>query len=336
MKTKEFILTMAVGAVLLAGCGGPQNTDNGTAPTSDNSAAPAAGPQKLTIGYTPTIVLPQPLVGLTNGEYKKQLPDVTFDSKLFNAGSGVVEALRAGTIDIGCSGPFPAIKAYAKSGDIVLLSGAATGGTELVVTKGGPIKSIKDLKGKVVGVNQPGSTVDSMVRYNLIQAGLKPDIDVRIIEVAPGEQAATLKGGQVAAVAAPAPWPSVVASAGGTPLLDWKKILDDGTYSAGSFYTTKKFADAHPDLIKQFLTANKTITDDLNADRTKGDAAVLTAWEKVSGKKLAPDVAKLAFSTIKFTLDPDAKGLQRFADIAFQTGALKKKAELAGFVYEVK
>lgn len=338
MKPKHFLLTVVTGAALFAGCGG-QNADNGTA----NGAAPASGnsgtapvASKLTIGYTPTIVLPQPLVGLTNGEYKKQLPNMTFDGKLFQAGSGVVEALRSGTIDIGCSGPFPAMKAFAKSGDIVLLCGAATGGTELVAAKGGPIKSLKDLKGKVVGVNQPGSTVDSMVRYNLIQAGLQPDTDVRIIEIAPGEQAAALKGGEVAAVAAPAPWPSVVEAAGGAPLLDWKKILDNGTYSAGSFYTTKKFADEHPDLIKQFLTANQKITSDLNADRAKGDAEVLAAWEKVTGKKLAPAVAKAAFSTIKFTLDADAKGLQRFADIALQTGALKKKAELSGFIYEVQ
>ncbi len=326
MKATHFLLTVVTAGALFAGCGGPKAEDN----------APVVAAPKLTIGYTPTIVLPQPLVGLSNGEYKKQLPDVTFDGKLFNAGSGVVEALRSGVIDIGCSGPFPAIKAFAKSGDIVLLCGAATGGTELLVAKGGPIKSVKDLKGKVVGVNQPGSTVDSMVRYNLIQVGLRPDTDVRIIEISPGEQAAALKGGEVAAVAAPAPWPSVIAADGGVPLLDWKKILDNGTYSAGSFYTTKKFADEHPDLIKQFLTANKKITDDLNANRIKGDAAVLAAWQKVSGKKIEPAVAKAAFATIKFTLDPDAKGLQRFADIALQTGALKKKAELAGFIYEVK
>lgn len=329
-----------LGVVALAGCGGPpadNNSASSTAPTSSGASnGTGDGAKKLVIGYTPTIVLPQPLVGIDGGDYKKLMPDTTFEAKLFGAGSGVVEQLRAGTIDIGCSGPFPAIKAFAKNGDIVLLSGAATGGTELMVAKNGPIKSVKDLKGKIIGVNQPGSTVDSMVRYNLIQAGLSPETDVRIVEVAPGEQAATLKSGDVAAVAAPAPWPSVVGATGnGRPLLDWKKILDNGTYSAGSFYTTKKFADAHPELIKEFLEANKKITDELNADRPKGDQRVLDAWQKVTTKKLDPAIAKVAFSTIKFTLDPDAKGLQRFADIAFETGALKKKADLKGFVYEL-
>jgi NitT/TauT family transport system substrate-binding protein len=343
MKSVKSLITLAAlsGVALFAGCGG-QNADGGASstgntPASDNGGSAAdSGAKKLTIGYTPTIVLPQPLIGLDNGEYKKLAPEIEFEGKLFGAGSGVLEQLRAGTIDIGASGPFPALKAYAKSGDIVLLSGAATGGTELMVSKNGPIKSIKDLKGKVIGVNQPGSTVDSMVRYNLIKAGLKPDTDVRIVEVAPGEQSAELKRGEVAAVAAPAPWPSVVAATGdGRPLLDWKEILDNGTYSAGSFYTTKKFADANPELIKRFLEANKKITDRLNANRAKGDAEVLAAWEKVTTKKLDPVVAKVAFSTIKFTLDPDPKGLQRFADIAYETGALKKKAELAGFVYEL-
>lgn len=328
--------------VLLAGCGGTNPSNNKGGSTDESKGAPIqpASTQKIThvtVGYTPTIVLPQPLIGTQEGQYEKLVPGVKFDQKLFHAGSGVVEQLRAGTIDIGFSGPFPALKAFAKAGDIVLLAGGGTGGTQLMVLKNSSVKTLADLKGKKIGVNQLGSTVDSFVRHNLIKAGLKPDTDVKLQEVAPGEQAAQLQGGQVAAVAAPAPWPSQVeAVAGARALLDWKTILNGGTYSSGSVYTTKKFADAHPEFIKAFLAAHKTITDDLNKDRAAGDKRVLAAWEKVSEKTLKPEVAKAAFATIKFTIDPDAKGLQEQADIALETGGLKKKADLSGFVYEVK
>jgi NitT/TauT family transport system substrate-binding protein len=324
----------AIAGVLLSGCGGGAPEDS-----TPNNGVPAKAEKlsKVTVGYTPTIVLPQPLIGLEEDRYAKEVSGVTFEGKEYDAGSGVIEALRAGSIDIGSSGPYPALKAYAKDKDIVLLGGAGTGGTALMVLQSSPYKSVKDLKGKVVGVNQLGSTVDAFVRYNLLQAGLKPDRDVQIIKAAPGEQAALLQGGQVAAVAAPAPWPSQVQiTAKARPLLDWKQILDNGTYSSGSIYTTKKFADAHPEFIKRFLAAHKKITDELNKDRVKGDARVLAAWSKVSKKTLKPDVAKAAFATIKFTIDPDAKGLQKQADIALETGGLKKKADLSGFVYEVK
>ena len=327
------VFSIFLSGVLLAGCGAPQNTTTDSG--NNTSAAPKL--EKVTVGYTPTIVLPQPLVGTEEGLYAKKIPGVTFEKKLFNAGSGVIEALRSGTIDIGWSGPYPAIKAFAKAGDIVLLANAANGGTELSVLNSSPIKSVKDLKGKVIGVNQPGSTVDAFVRHNLLKAGLNPEKDVRIVEVAPGEQAEALKSGQVAAVAAPAPWPSQAAiTADARPLLSWKAILADGNYSSGCAYTTKKFADANPEFIKQFLTAHKQITDELNKDRAKGDARVLAAWSKVTKKNLKPEVAKKAFSTIKFTDVPDAQDLQNQADIALETGGLKKKADLAGFIYEVK
>jgi NitT/TauT family transport system substrate-binding protein len=269
-----------------------------------------------------------------NGEYGKLIKNVKFSGQAYEAGSAIVEQLRAGTIQIGASGPYPASTAFAKYGDIVLLSNAANGGTELMVSANSPIKSVKDLKGQYVGVNLLGSTVDTMVRYNIIQAGLIPDKEVVIVVVSPGEQADELKRGQIAAMAAPAPWPSYVkVNADARPLLDWKQILNNGRYSAGSLYTTKKFAQAHPEFIRQFLAANKTITDRLNADRAGGDAQVLAVWSKITKKKLTPEVAKAAFATIEYTMKVDEPALQQFVDIAYKARILKKKANLKGFVF---
>jgi ABC-type nitrate/sulfonate/bicarbonate transport system substrate-binding protein len=218
---------------------------------------------------------------------------------------------------------------------VVLLAGGATGGTELSVSKDSPIKTVADLKGKTVGVNQLGSTVDAMVRYNIIKAGLVPDKDVKIIEVKPAEQADELKRGDIAAVAAPAPWPSVVAISGnGRPLLDWKQILDGGNYLQGVAFTTKTFAEKNPDLVKKFVAAHRAITDRLNQDREKGDAEVLDAWSKVTKKKLDPAVANAAFKTIQFTNAADQKIFERDQDIAVQVGILKKKGDLNGFIYQ--
>jgi NitT/TauT family transport system substrate-binding protein len=218
---------------------------------------------------------------------------------------------------------------------MVLLAGSATGGTELMVAKDSPIKTVKDLKGKAIGVNQFASTVDAVVRYNLIEAGLNPEKDVKIIPIPPAQQADALKRNEVAAVAAPAPWPSVVAINGnGRPLLDWKQILADGDYLAGVAFTTKKFADKNPNFVRQFVAAHRAITDELNADRTKGDARVLAAWSKVTKKTLKPEVAEAAFKTIQFTNEADEAGLRRDADIAYKVGILRKKADLTGFVYQ--
>ena len=322
----SFPAALAV-AAMLGGCTG----SSGKKPTSSSSKP------TITIGYTPTIVLPQPLVGTEDGEYAKKLPGYRVEKQLFSSGAGVLEAVRSGTVDIGFSGPLPAIKAYAKAGDIVLLANAANGGTELSVLASSPIRSVKELENKIIGVNQPGSTVDAFVRHHLIKAGLKPDRNVRILQVSPGEQAAALASGEIAAVAAPAPWPSqanVVAKA--RPLLDWKQIQANGEYSSGSMWATRKFAEANPELIRQFLAAHRAITKELNADRAKGDARVLAAWSKVTRKELKPEVAKQAFATIVYTAQPSLKDLQQQADVAFETGGLRRKADLSGFIYKAK
>jgi NitT/TauT family transport system substrate-binding protein len=335
-----WVSTLAV-AALVAGCG--SNAGTGTADnaaggnTTGNATSDAGGApevKSVTIGYLPNIVMPQPLLGINNGEFAKAVSGVTFAGKDFPAGPAVLEALRAGTVDIAYTGPYPPVKAYAKDKDVVMLAGTGAGGTQLMVAKDSTYKTVKDLKGKIIGVNQLGSTVDALVRYNVIQAGLTPNKDVKIIEVAPAEQAEVLKGGEVAAVAAPAPWPSVVEINGnGRALLDWKQILDDGNYLQGVVFTTKKFADANPNFVRQFVAAHKAITDRLNKDRTKGDAEVLAAWSKITKKKMEPEVAKVAFKTITYTNAADQKLFERDMDIAVQTGILKKKGDLTGFVY---
>ena len=262
-----------VTAAILSGCGGNSRqtaTEGGSTATGGTQKTSTEGGKgieikQVKIGYLANIVMPQPLVGLQNGEFEKLVPGVKFTSQDYAAGPDVMKALRAGTVDIAYTGPFPPMKAYANDKDMVLLAGAAKGGTELMVSKNSPIKTVKDLKGKVVAINQEGSTVDALVRYNLLQAGLNPDKDVTMVEIKPAQQADALKRGEAAAVAAPAPWPSVVAINGnGRPLLNWKQILSNGDYLAGVAFTTKKFATNNPNFVKQFVAAHQSITERLN------------------------------------------------------------------------
>jgi sulfonate transport system substrate-binding protein len=344
MKTSFSLSLFGAAMLTLAGCNNASQTANDAGNTSTANTATtntttdtAANdtPTEVVIGYNPTIVQPQPLLGVTENEYSKRMPDVKFSGKEYKAGPDVIEALRAGVVQIGSSGAYPAMKAYAGDGDIVMLSGAASGGTEISVLQSSTLKSVKDLRGKKIAVNQAGSTVDAMVRINLLKAGLRPDKDVQIVEVEPSEQAEALKNGDVEAVAAPAPWPSdVQIKAKARPLLDWKAIYNNGNYLAGSIFTTKKFADAHPAFIQKFIAANRALTDELNQDRTKSDARVLAAWSKVSKKTLAPDVAKKAFATIRYTTEAKEAGMQSFADQSYKVGIARKKMDLKGFVVQ--
>ncbi|HVF11131.1 MAG TPA: ABC transporter permease subunit [Abditibacteriaceae bacterium] len=293
--------------------------------------------KKVTVGYNATIALPQALIGLADGEFARLMPGVQFVGEEYATGPNVVGALRAGVIDIGYSGPFPPLKAYMRAKDVLLLAGAAKGGTELMVEADAPIRILQDLKGKTIGISQLGSTADAMVRFQLLKVGLTPGVDVTIQEVAPADQAMYLQRGDVIAVSAPAPWPAQVAArAHARPLLNANQMLDNGDYLAGVVYTTKKFADAHPEFVKKFIAAHRTITDRLNEDRVAGDAAVLAAWSKATGKTLPPAIAKAAFASIQYTADASQKNLERLAEISRRGGILSEKGDLSGFVFKAE
>src|SRR5205823_5836492 len=105
--------------------------------------------ETIRVGHFPNITHAQPLVGLANGAFAKALGDTKIEVKTFTAGPSAVEALFADAIDLAYMGPGPAINGYVKSnGDIVVISGACSGGASLVVRSDLPIKSASDFHGK--------------------------------------------------------------------------------------------------------------------------------------------------------------------------------------------
>lgn len=75
-----------------------------------------------------------------------------------------------------------------------------------VVRKDSPIKTVEDLKGKILATNQRGSAVDVAVREMLAKHGLQDKRDLTMIEVAFPAQKAMLKEHKVDFITAVAPF----------------------------------------------------------------------------------------------------------------------------------
>jgi NitT/TauT family transport system substrate-binding protein len=73
----------------------------------------------------------------------------------------------------------------------------------LKVPKDGPVQSVQDLKGKVIGISEPGGGEVPMIKAALQGAGLDPGKDVRMIPIGEGSPATfhAIKSGQVDAYA---------------------------------------------------------------------------------------------------------------------------------------
>jgi NitT/TauT family transport system substrate-binding protein len=126
----------------------------------------AADKLVLRVGHFPNITHVQALVAQAlsrqgKGWFEQRLgPDVALQWFTYNAGPSAMEAILAGSIDLSFVGPSPAINAYARSAgeDIRIISGAANGGTALVVQPDENLKTAADFRGKKIATPQLGNT----------------------------------------------------------------------------------------------------------------------------------------------------------------------------------
>src|SRR5258706_5472045 len=123
----------------------------------------AQAADKIRVGYFPNMTHAQALIGLADGTFQKALgPDVTIETKVFNAGPSAIEALFANAIDLAYIGPGPAINGYVKSeGAVRVVAGACSGGASLVVRKDVAIRTAQDFHGKKLATPQLGNTQDT-------------------------------------------------------------------------------------------------------------------------------------------------------------------------------
>ena len=109
---------------------------------------------------------------------------IKVEESTFAKGLDIMQAMIAGEIDIGATASEAAISGRAKGVPIYIVAGFATGGARLVARPDAGIKSVKDLKGKKVGVTR-GSIQEVLLAAELSQHGLSsadaPGKDVQII-----------------------------------------------------------------------------------------------------------------------------------------------------------
>jgi len=112
---------------------------------------------------------------------------VKIDERMFPKGPDIMPAIVANEIDIAALASDGAISGRANGVPIYTVAGFAKGGARLVAEASSGIKSLKDLKGKKVGVTR-GGMQELLLLAELDKAGLswsdKPGKDVEIVYLA--------------------------------------------------------------------------------------------------------------------------------------------------------
>ncbi len=337
MKTKSawkitaLVLVLSAILAVVAGCGGKQETQQTSVSSTKEKAV-------IRVGYFPNITHAQALVGLSDGTFQKAIGNNTrIEEHTFNAGPSEIQALLAGEIDLGYIGPVPAINGFVKSKEgLRIITGAADAGAVLVAGKDTNIKSVKDLDGKIVAVPQLGNTQDISLRNLLSQANLKDAAKGGTVTVIPAENPDILTliaKGDVDAALVPEPWGSrIVKQAGAGVVLDYKDVWRDGRYATAVIIVSKKFLNAHPDIVEKWLAAHVDLTKRINKDQEGSQKIINDQIKKLTGKSLPLDVLKSSFQRIAVTYNPETESIREFIKLSADNGYIKETPDVTNLV----
>src|SRR5947209_8317189 len=260
------------------------------------------------------------------GWFEKRLgPNVEIQWFTYNAGPSAMEAIFAGSLDLTYVGQGPALNAHFKSngGEIRILAGAANAGAALVVKPDGPIKTAADFRGKKIATPQLGNTQDISCRAWLKEQGFKVTQmggDVMVIPTANPDQLGLFQSGGVDAVWTVEPWVTrLEREANAKVFLEDTNIIT--TWLAGSV----KFLNAHRDLVKKIVAANKELTDWIQAHSDEAQKLLISELKEETKADFPPDVVAQAWKRIRFTTEVSrdllAKAVQDGKDSGFLKGS---------------
>ena len=321
---------------LLSACRyGSKAADSGSGGSADTAAATGASGAKLSsptvkIGYFANLTHGTPLVGLQEGILQKELGATQIKTQVFNAGPAEIEALNAGSIDIGWIGPSPAINGYTKSDgkSLKIIGGSASGGVKLVVNPE-KISSLDDLRGKKIATPQLGNTQDVALLNYLAGKGFKVDAasgagDVSVVRTDNKVTPDAYRQGSVDGAWVPEPTASKLVTLGAKVLLNEKDVWPDKKFVITNLIVSQKFLKEHPDVVEAVLRGSVNTNAFIKANPDKAKADANEAIRKEAGNALEPAVLDPAWADIDFLDDPLAGTLQAEADHAVTAGLLKK------------
>jgi NitT/TauT family transport system substrate-binding protein len=334
---KTLIAAGAGAAILLAaaGCSSSSSTSNSTTDSGGSSA-----PVTLRLGFLENITHASALVGIKEGYFTKDLgKNVTLKLYPFSTGTEEATALLAGQLDAAYVGPNPTISTWQKSSGklIRVISGAASGGAELVVKKS--ISSASQLKGQKLASPSVGNTQDVSLRYWLKRQGLTTSPtgggDVPITPITPNSDAVlAFQSGSIAGGWEPAPYDAEMLADGGHVLVNEANLWPNGQFVTTNLVATQSFISAHPAAISGLLKGQIQANSFINSDKSAAETAANAELGTISGKSLKTSILSASFAQVTFTNNPVASSQVADAQHAVTLGLLKPVSDLTG-IYDL-
>jgi ABC-type nitrate/sulfonate/bicarbonate transport system substrate-binding protein len=186
---------------------------------------------------------------------------------LFQANPERFQAFLAGELDAGTAPGLAVIFARAQGVDMKIVASVcleAAGkqwfSTTYMVKDDGPVKTVKDLKGGTIGVVGIKTATDLWARAGLINAGLVPDKDTKVVPMAFPVIGDAVRTGKVSAGTFVEPFYSAEVAKGGLRKLFTAVEAVGYDHELLDIFFGEKFLKSHPDAVRAFLADYVAVT----------------------------------------------------------------------------
>lgn len=317
MSTVSRIVAI-VALAALAACGAPERETGAV----------------LRIGHFPNVTHAQGLVAhaLTRrgeGWFEGRLgPDVRVEWFVYNAGPSAMEAIFAGSLDMTYVGPSPSLNAYFKSGGAEprVVSGAALGGSALVVHGDGSIRAPADFRGRKIATPQFGNTQDVECRAWLKSQGFEVTQlggDVTVVPTANPDQLVLFRQGGVDAVWTVEPWVSILESEAGGQV-----FKEEGESITTILVARAAFLAERRDLARKISAAHAELTEWIQAHPAEAKSLVAGELQAETSREIRAEVLERAWGRLVFTTRVSLPPFEHFVGAAKSAGFLREEVDL--------
>jgi NitT/TauT family transport system substrate-binding protein len=267
------------------------------------------------------------------GWFEEQLGGGTkIDWFVYNAGPSAMEAIFASSIDLTYVGPSPAVNAYAKSRgeEIRIVSGAANGGSALVVQKDSSLKTATDFRGKKIATPQLGNTQDISCRAWLKAGGLKVTQlggDAQVLPTANADQLGLFQQKKIDAVWTVEPWVSrLEMDAGG------KVLVEEADSPTTVLVCSVKFLTRNRDTVRKFVDAHRALTEWIQTHAMETQKLVTQELIAETRAQISNELIAHTWKRIVLTNKVDREALDKFVANAKAAGFLRDLPDLSRLV----
>lgn len=212
-------------------------------------------------------------------------------------------ALASGDINVGALGLGHASALRGSGVPAIYISAFNTSvAFSLVARKDAKVASVKELRGKTIGVTGAGSLTHATAEWAVKQVGLDPKKDLSIIPTGGGgELLAALKSGKVDAVMLFEPHVATVLRDGtAVELLDLAKVLKN--FIPNGFTVTEKWARENPRVVESLHAAILKALAFINKDK-----AGTLALTRAKLRAMSPEAVQAGLDHMYPTFSKDSK-----------------------------